>query len=283
RHVDGLVDAYFGPEELREQVDAEELRAPADLARDAAALAEALDEDGLAETRARWLRGQLVGLETVARRLAGEESAYEVEVERCYGVRAEHVPEETFDEVHRALDETLPGPGSLSERFQAWREDDALEGDELRRVVDSLLEELRTRTRALVGLPGGEGVDLHYVTDEPRTAVNYYQGNLRSRTGVNTDIPLAPAVVASLVADETYRGHHTEHTWKELLLVRQRGQVEETIFMIGTPQSTVSEGIATIASEIALGDEEEDVVAEHVRDTGVSFDPELSRVVQRVA
>jgi hypothetical protein len=283
RHADGLVDAYYGPAELRERVDAEELRAPADLARDAAALAEALDEDGLAEGRRRWLRAQLVGLETFARRLAGEEIPYEEEVERCYGVRPERVPEETFEEVHRLLDDALPGPGTLSKRYQAWLEGDPLQGDALRRVVDSLLEELRTRTQALVGLPEGEGVDVRYVTDEPWSAFNYYQGDLRSRTEVNTDVPMAPSLVADLVAHETYPGHHTEHIWKELLLVRQGGQVEETIFMIGTPQSTVAEGIATIAPEMVLGDEAPDVVAEHVRDTGVSYDPDVSRAVRQVS
>ena len=79
RHVDGLVDGYFGPSELEDEVKAEPLREPAELARDAAEM--------LAEAEDRWLRAQLVGLETVAQKLAGAEIAYADEVERCYGVR----------------------------------------------------------------------------------------------------------------------------------------------------------------------------------------------------
>ena len=283
RHVDGLVDAYFGPAELKQRVDAEELRAPKDLARDAAELLDGLDGDGLERQRGEWLRAQLVGLETVARRLAGEEIAFEDEVERCYGVRPERVPEETFEEAHRALDEVLPGPGSLSERYQAWREEDALTGEKLARVVDSLLDELRSRTLALVGLPESEAVHVEYVEDEPWAAFNYYEGDLRSRVAVNTEIPMTPPFVAELVAHETYPGHHTERTWKELLLVRDRGQVEESILMIGAPQSTVAEGIASLAGEMALGDEEQAVTAEHVRGTGVRYDPDVARAVQRAA
>ncbi len=283
RHVDGLVDAYFGPAELKQRVDAEELRAPEDLAEDAASLVDALERDGLEPQRGRWLGAQIVGLETVARRLAGEEIAFEDEVERCYGIRPERMPEETFEAVHRELDDVLPGQGSLAERYQAWREADALPADKLPGVFDSLVEELRGRTLALVRLPDGEAVDVDYVTDEPWAAFNYYQGELRSRIAVNTDVPMTPPFLTGLVAHETYPGHHTERSWKELLLVRGRGQVEETILMIGAPQSLVAEGIATLAAEMALGDEEHEVTAAHLRGTGVPFDPELARAVEKAA
>jgi hypothetical protein len=283
RHVDGLVDAYFGPDELKARVDAEELREPEDLVMDAVELLDGLDADGLEPRRREWLRAQLVGLETVARRLGGEEIAFEDEVERCYGVRPERVPEERFEEVHRVLDEVLPGNGSLSERYQAWREDDALTGEKLAGVVDSLLEEVRRRTLALFGLPEGEAVYVEYVEDEPWAAFNYYEGNLRSRIAVNTDVPMTPPFITELIAHETYPGHHTERTWKELLLVQEGGQVEESILMIGAPQSTVAEGIATLAAEMALGDDQQAVTAEYVRGTGVAYDPELARAVQRAA
>ena len=282
RHVEGLVDAYFGPAELKARVDAEELRAPDDLARDAAELVGAVEGAGLEPSRQKWLHAQLLGLETVARRLSGEEIAFEDEVERCYGVRPERVPEETFEEVHSALDEVLPGPGSLSERYQEWLEGDPLTGEELAGVIDSLLEELRSRTLALVGLPEGEAVRVEYVEDEPWGAFNYYEGGLRSRIAVNTDVPMTPPFLAELVAHEAYPGHHTERIWKELLLVQQ-GQVEESIVMIGAPQSTVAEGIASLAAEMALGDEQQAVTAEHVRGAGVAYDPELSRAVQHAA
>src|SRR5687768_4714267 len=72
RHIDGLVDAYYGPAEISERVDAEELRDPAALAADAASLLASADNG--------WVGAQLVGLETVARKLAGEDIPYEDEV-----------------------------------------------------------------------------------------------------------------------------------------------------------------------------------------------------------
>ena len=271
RHVDGLVDAYYGPSEIKDRVDAEELRDPAALAQDAASLLEEVD-DG-------WLAAQLLGLETVARKLAGEEIAYEDEVERCYGVRPAWVPEETFEAVHRELDDALPGNGSLAERYQAWREHDTLDGEALAGVYDRMLADVRARTRALFDLPEGESVEVEYVSDEPWSAFNYYQGGLRSRIAVNTDTPLTPDIVFELATHEAYPGHHTEHAWKEQIHVVEGGRLEESALMVGTPSSLVSEGIASLAGRILLGDERERVVAAHVEGTGVPYDSQVSRRV----
>lgn len=279
RHVEGLVDAYYGPPEISGRVEAEELRDPSALAADAAALAESLD--GLDESRRNWLGAQLLGLETVARRLAGEEIGYEDEVERCYGVRPQWVDEDAFEEAHRSLDEVLSGSGSLAERYQAWREADGLRGDELAAVFQALLEDFRSRTQELVGLPPGETVDVDYVSDEPWAAFNYYQGGLRSRIAVNTDVSLTPSFVVELAAHEAYPGHHTEHAWKEQLRVREGGEVEESAQMIGTPAALISEGIAGLAAEILLGDDEQEVTATHLAGTSVGYDPDLSRAIQR--
>ena len=73
KHVDGLVDAYYGPPELKEQVDAEEPVDPAQLAADGDTLAAEL-EDG-------WLRDQVRGCATYAHVLAGAEMSYTDEVE----------------------------------------------------------------------------------------------------------------------------------------------------------------------------------------------------------
>lgn len=280
RHVDGLVDAYYGPPEISDRIDAEELREPASLVEDAASVLASIDDDGLDESRRRWLRSQTIGLETVAQRLAGQEIAYEDEVERCYGVRPRWIDEAVFEAAHRELDEALPGSGSLAERYQAWREEDTLEGDELAEVFQNLSEDFRSRTKALVGLPKGESLEVEYVSDKPWAAYNYYLGGLRSRIEVNTDVALSPSFLVELVAHEAYPGHHTEHSWKELRRVREGGEVEESAQMIGTPSSLVSEGIASLGTEILLGDEEQEITAAHLAGRNVRYDPDLSRAVQ---
>ena len=276
RHLDGLVDSYYGPAEIKERIDAEELRDPGSLAEDAARLRDSLN--GLEEDRRKWLEAQLVGLETAARKLDGVEVSFEKEVELYYGVPAHRTPESEFEAAHKAIDAILPGDGSLEERYRVWREDDAIPADRVAEVISRLTDELARRSSELVGLPEGESVEYDYVTDKPWSAYNYYRGDLKSHIEVNTDIPMVPDTVVELVAHETYPGHHTEHAWKEQLLTRA-GRLEESIVLIPTPQSVVSEGIASSAAELALGEERYKVTASIVSETGVRYDVELSRQI----
>jgi hypothetical protein len=279
RHVDGLVDGYFGPPEIAAAVDADPVRAPTDLVAEAVALRESLD--GLEPRRARWLDAQLLGLETVARRVAGEDIAFADEVERCYGIRPRRIPEADFEAAHRALDELLPGTGSLAERFQAWQDGDALSRDQLAPLAEGMADDLRRRTAGAFGLPDGESLRFELVSNEPWGAYNYYEGDLHSRVAINTDIPLAAERALHLVAHETYPGHHAEHVCKEQFLVRDAGLLEESILLIGTPQAMISEGIAETGARTLLGDGVEELGAEHLARLGIDFDPELARAVLR--
>jgi hypothetical protein len=280
RHVDGLVDAYYGPPELAERAGEGEPVAPARLAEDAAALRAELDAAGLEPQRTRWLRGQLDGLECVARRLAGEPIAYADEVERCYGVRLEWVDEEVFAAAHRELDAALPGSGPIGSRYQAWQDGRTVPADRLEEGLAAVAADTRARTAELVGLPDGEAVDLELVADEPWNAFNYYLGGLRSRVVVNTDLPTRASLLVTLVTHECYPGHHTEHVLKEAALVRGQGYDEETIFLTATPQSLIAEAIAEVAASALLGEGEDAFAAEHVGRLGIPYEPEVAGVVR---
>ena len=273
RHVDGLVDAYYGPPDLADRAAAGPAVPPARIAADARRLLADLEGDtGLAPGRRHWLAAQVRGLHTTAARLAGEPVRYSDEVEACYGVRPTRVSEDDLAAAHRALDEVLPGDGPLRDRFIAWREAQAVPVDRLRGALGSLAEDLRARTDELFGLPEGERVDFEIVTDQPWSGFNYYLGGLRSRVAINVDLPVLSTVLAHLVAHESYPGHHTEHTRKEVGLVRRRNHLEETIFLVGTPQCLLAEGLADLGLEIVVGEHPEPVVAEHLRPLGIPYD-----------
>ncbi|MCB0962350.1 MAG: hypothetical protein KDA98_03470 [Acidimicrobiales bacterium] len=89
RHLDGMVDAYYGPAALADRVADEPLRPLDALVGDARGLVGDLDRgDGdLDPVRRRWLRAQAAGLHAALRKLAGESLGFVDEVEQCYGVR----------------------------------------------------------------------------------------------------------------------------------------------------------------------------------------------------
>jgi hypothetical protein len=284
RHVDGLVDAYYGPADLHEKVERQPLRPTDAVAADARALIAELDggggEPSLDANRRRWLRAQLVGLETTAEKLAGESIPYVDEVERCYGVRPTFLDESEFEAAHRRLDAVVPGRGPLAERYIAWRESQAVPVEKLDAALHSLAEDFRERTQRLFGLPDGETVEWRLETDKPWSGFNYYLGGLRSRVAINTDLPVLSPSLGHLVAHEAYPGHHTEHTRKEAGLVRRHGHLEETIFLVGTPQCLLAEGLADLGIEVLLGPDHEPLIEQHLRPLGIPYDAEVVAAVR---
>jgi hypothetical protein len=273
RHDEELVDYYYGPPEIAERVESEAPREPAKLAEDARSLSE--------ETDSAYLKAQLGGLEIVARKLAGEEISYVDEVEGCYGTRPERVPEERFEEAHRALDELLPAGRTLAERYQRWEDGEPVPAERLEEVLQAAGEALREKTRDEFGLPDGEAFDLELVSDKHWYAFNDYRGGLRSRVEVNTDLPINAGSVVALMAHELYPGHHAERVSKEQLLYLDGGQLEESVLVYGTPQSVITEGIAVLAVDLAVY-EHGALLHEVFEACGVNYDPVAHRRIRAV-
>ena len=273
RHVDGLVDAYYGPEELEVAVSAEPVAEPSALAHDARRLLADLESAAeLHPGRRRWIAAQTTGLLTTARKLGGEPIGYVEEVETSYDVTPTAIDEDDIVAAHRRLDEALVGSGDLRDRLQRFRDAHAIPTDALRGVIDSLAAEFRRRTAETFGLPEGESIDFELVSNQPWSGFNYYLGDLRSRVAINTDLPVLSTSIGHLVAHEAYPGHHTEHCRKEIGLVRQRGYLEETIFVVGTPQCVIAEGLADLAIEVLLGADHRQVMAELLAEHPVTYD-----------
>lgn len=287
RHVDGLVDAYYGPPDLAKRAATGPPRLAEELAAEGRRLlglidaGAALTAEDVAEDPARraWLRAQLLGLLTTARRLAGEQISYEDEVEQCYGVRPRPVPEEELQAAHARLADALPGTGPLPERLIAWRESHAVDLEMLPSAISSLAEDLRERTDRLFGLPDGERIEFQLVKKKPWSGFNTYLGGLRSRVDINTDLPVLSVSLAHLVAHEAYPGHHTEHSRKEVGLVRRRRYQEETIFMVGTPSALLAEGLADLGLEVVVGRRPELMVEAHLVPLGIRYDSEVVAAV----
>jgi hypothetical protein len=281
RHIDGMVDAYYGTPAVERRVEAEPVLPPARLHDDARRLVADLDAGAgdLDAHRRRWLRGQVLGLLTTARRLDGEPIEFVDEVSACYGTRPTRVDESELDAAHKRLDAVLPGSGPLRERLITWREAQAVPVEKLNGAIDSLADDFRERTTRMFGLPEGEHIDFDLVQNEPWSGFNYYLGELHSRVVINTDLPVLSTSLGHLVAHEAYPGHHTEHSRKEAGLVRQRGHLEETIFLVGTPQCLLAEGLADLGLEVIVPDRTHEVVAEHLRPLGIRYDAEVAEAV----
>ncbi len=282
-HAD-LVDAYYGPPELRRRVEDAPKSTPEAIVAEIDRLIADLDGGmgaDLSDQRRRWLRAQLVGLATVAAKMAGADIGYADEVEACYGVRPQLVPLDVVEAAHREVDRVLPGAGPIADRLAEHRAAHVIPVERLEGVLADLADEFRSRTKAMFGLPDGERVRFELVTGKPWSGFNHYEGDLSSLVEINCDLPVLSTSIGHLVAHEAYPGHHTEHSLKEVGLVRSAGHLEESIFMVGAPQCLVAEGLADLGIEVLLGDERISVVGEIVRSHGLRHDDEVIAAVGR--
>ena len=246
----GLIDAYYGPALQVAPAPLEELAERAD------ALLAAAEELPKPPDRRDFLTAQLRALRTSLRLLQGEALSLQEEVAGLYDVYPERVSETVFEEALAALEDLLPGSGSLAERDAAFQRRFELPAERLLDLAAPLLAHLRERTAARFGLPEGESFELKLVANEPWGAYNWYLGGYRSRIDFNTDLPLHLHDLPALLAHEAYPGHHSEHALKEAGLYRGQGRAEHALQLINAPECVLSEGVAVWAARMVLAEGE---------------------------
>ncbi len=257
RHFPGYVDAYYGPPELKNQAmsgDIPPLEALEDLA---VSLGGSISTDpGLAPDRRAYLEEELRAMRTTIQILGGNTPKIVDEVRLLYGVTPAWVDERVFEQAHKDLNEILPGSEPLPERIQGFRERSRVPVEAAVSTIRRLLEDFRSRTLRLFGLPPGESCEITTVMDKPWRAYNWFLGGRKSRIEFNQDFPMEVWEIPTAVAHEAYPGHHTEFSIKENKLYIGEGRLEHAINLNSTPAALISEGIAKNALRVVASEAE---------------------------
>ena len=255
-HDTDYVDAYYGPQEWRDEVTSEQLGLPAIAAR-ADTLIErlrALDppDQKLEGLRYTYLGTQLGSLAARVDMLGGRTMTFDEESRALYDAVAPTNPGEYYTSILEELDALLPPGGSITERFSAFRSAYVIPPDRLDAVFTRAIEECRERTRLRVDLPDGESFVVEYVTDQSWSGYNWYQGGYHSLIQVNVDFPSLIDRAVDLACHEGYPGHHTYNALLEHDLVNGRGWPEYSVYALFSPQSFIAEGSANFGIEMAF-------------------------------
>lgn len=250
QHIDGYVDAYTGPPTLRDEVLASAPWPGSALVAEGERLQAALEQSDYPTHRRAYLHKQLRAILVTTRQIAGEQLAYCDEVQQCFDINPQPIPETEFDAAREELETLLPGNGPVRERMVAWRKHYEVTPEVARDLLDIIVDELRRRTLPLYALPPEEAVEFRLVSDQPWSGYNWYYGNYRSAVDINTDLPIPANTLTALIAHEAYPGHHTEHCLKEAGLYQQGGWAEHSIFLINTPEAVIAEGIANTGQHV---------------------------------
>ncbi len=255
KHIDGFIDAYYGPEELKAEVADSPKLDPAELVEMVAALREAIPAEDA--NRAAYVKASLRALDCTTRMLNGESFDYLDEVNRIYDISPQPVDEQQFTDAHSVLDSLLPGSGSIAERLQARRELYQIDTEKALSLLELTRAETRQRTLAFIDLPEDNGVEIRLASDQPWGAYNWYLGRGKSLIEFNTDIPLNVLGLLSTFAHEGYPGHHTESMLKEQTIYHEKGYGEQAAMLLHSPAAVIAEAIATQAVGFIFPDGEQ--------------------------
>jgi hypothetical protein len=256
-HDSSHVDAYFGPEEIRDSANQAQLSLD-EIERRAAELQTTLrarnpiDARPPEKARIDGLLGRLTALQTRIAINKGQTIAFDDESQRLFSAVAPDHEADYFQAILDDVDELLGGEGDLSKRVNVFRSQFEIPGDRLADVFDAAIAECRRRTLMHIDLPANESFSIEYVNDKPWSGYNWYQGNARSLIQVNTDLPVYISRAVDLGCHEGYPGHHTFNALLEKNLVLDRGWLEFSIYPLFSPQSLIAEGSGNYGIDLAF-------------------------------
>jgi hypothetical protein len=260
QHDEGYVDAFYGPDALKQAAEAEAM--PLDAIRTRAVELRAelpqLDPgaDSLSRLRREFLDKQLSALTSYVDRLGGKVMSFDEESRALYDAVSPAKGADHFREVLSSLEELLPGEGELADRYERFKKDFIIPEEKLDAVFQAAINACKQRTEQHLELPPGESFVVEYVNDKPWSGYNWYQGGFNSLIQVNTDLPIYIDRAVDLACHEGYPGHHFYNSLLEWKLAKGKGWSEFTIYPLYSPQSLIAEGSANFGIDIAFpGDE----------------------------
>lgn len=257
----GYVDAYTGPPEWRQTIQAAGPRSVAELRSVADHISEQLrsvaahDTDADSVRRARAMLAAVASARFRLDMIEGARAPFLEEAERLFALRPEVRPLESYAPALARIEVLAPGAGPLSERVEALRNRYVIPPDKLRSVMEAAIAECRARTLAHYALPAGENFRLEFVTGQSWSAYNWYQGEGQSLIQVNTDLPVTIDRALTLACHEGYPGHHVQGIYNERLY-RERGWVEFSVAPLYHPSSPLNEGGGNFGIDLAFPGEQ---------------------------
>ncbi len=265
-----FVDAYYGPDSLKPTTPKltsfpkdSLLASVNDLINELKTFTAANKNDTL-NNRAEWMTNQLIAFGRRIKIFAGESTSFEIETKELFGVTAPLHDENYFKTLVAKLDSSLPGKGTIAERFQNMAQKFIVPKNKLDTVFKTAIAEARKRTMAHYALPESENFTLELLKNKPWSGYNWYKGNFHSLIQINTDLQIFIERAIDVASHESYPGHHVYNMLLEENLYSKRGWVEISLYPLFSPQSLIAEGSANYGIEVAFPGKEKNKFAKEI-------------------
>ncbi len=257
--IDGYIDSYYGPEDLKNSVNAEEKSSPKELVIKCSKLQEMLAVQEFDSKRTNFIRRMLKSMETTLRVLSGEKIEYLEIVKQLFDISPILFDDNYLYRVVEECKEIFQITKPLKDTFEEFQKQRAIAPEKIEPYFLHAFKLVKTRTKEVFPnlLPSNEELSVEIVKEKPWAAYNWYLGNSKSRIDINTDQPLNYLSILKIASHEGYPGHHTEHSIKESILYRQQGRFEHAILIVQSPESVISEGLANVGLDLLFTPKEQ--------------------------
>jgi len=282
KYDNAFVDAYYGPEHWKPANKAKKIFPYQELKWQTKELVhrmELIDPASCSSAmklRRNFLTKQLNAVSTRLDILSGKRLPFDFEAHNLYDIVPTHVAYSHFESLINSLEELIPGEGLLTERYLAYSEQFIIPSNKLETVFTTAINEAKKRVSQKIELPENEKFELSYVTDQPWSGYNWYQGNYNSLIQINTDLPIYIDRAIDLACHEGYPGHHVYNVMLEKNLVNKNGWKEMTIYPLFSPQSFIAEGSANYGIKMAFPDTQRLTYEKEVLFPLAGIDPNLA-------
>jgi hypothetical protein len=254
-HDADSIDYYYGPPEW--VADIRKAAPPLSQIRQSSLeLVEVLQKmsvhDTMSATRKEFLIAQLEAVACRASFLSGVHSTFDEETQCSFRVTSPStVDEKKLAGIRSQVARLVGGHGSPAERYAAFDAKYVIPPNRVRTVMERALQGCRAQTLKHMSLSTDETIEFTLAGNEPWAGYSLYKGAHKSVVTINTDFPLTIDRALDLACHEAYPGHHTFNMMRDDEVAR-RGAPELMVQPAYSPQSFLSEGAATIASQIAF-------------------------------
>lgn len=286
-----LVDAYYGPDVLKEKAAQEISSLSTDKITNEfseliSELAVYSSSDKLLCKRADNLKTLLIATEAKFQICFLDRSyTFDEEQAALYDSSLPEIDEAPVVKVAEELEKLIPGKGNLVDRLEAFRSKFHVKPEDLKDVFSCALDACRSATRKYIELPEDDSFQIEYVNNQPWSAYNWYKGGAHSLIQVNTDFPVSVDRVLHLAAHEGYPGHHVMHSLLENGLYRKKTWFEFCINPLFSPLSFMAEGTANYGAKLVMNKKEKEDFYRQELFQRAKLDFELyeqNKVIQRI-
>jgi len=258
KHINGYVEHYYGPLDIKKKVDFEDKISPKILLKDFDDLYKQLKNQGYENNRLKFLDKTFIAIETILRKLNGETISYLEQVEKLFDFIPILQKDDFYYDLATQAEEIYKGNGTLSDRIKTYVQRRRIPPRQIKNLMLEAINIAKKRTKELFPnlLPSNENILLKEVKNKSWPMYNWYLGNYKSRIDINISTIHYWTSVLNLTCHEGYPGHHMESSVRDHLLFRRKGYFETSILLIYTPEIVIHEGMGELAEEVLFNPSE---------------------------